>query len=68
MKDNMKETKPLEEPKYDKTARHIGGITYGGLRMYKDHYLKTGKKIYHPKHIDYPEFMKKFDEFCDNNG
>jgi len=35
--------------------------------MYKNHYLKTGKKIYHPKHIDYPEFMKKFDEFCDNN-
>ena len=63
----MKESKPLEEPKYDKTARHIGGITYGGLRMYKDHYVKTGKKIYHPKHIGYPEFMKKFDEFCEND-
>ena len=57
----------LDEPKYDKTARHIGGITYGGLRMYKDHYLKTGKKVYHPKHIGHQEFMKKFDEFCDND-
>ena len=58
---------PENEPKYDKTARHIGGITYGGLRMYKNHYLKTGKKVYHPKHIGNPEFMKKFDEFCEND-
>ena len=66
--ENYEEDKqPENEPKYDKTARHIGGITYGGLRMYKDHYVKTGKKVYHPKHIGNPEFMKKFDEFCEND-
>ena len=65
--DSEEEKQPENEPKYDKTARHIGGITYGGLRMYKDHYVKTGKKVYHPKHIGNPEFMKKFDEFCEND-
>ena len=48
-------------------ARQIGGVTIGGLRKYKDYYKKTGKKKYHEKHKDNPEFMKQFDEFCENN-
>jgi hypothetical protein len=31
---------------HDKTARHIGGITYGKLRDYKNYYLKYGKIRY----------------------
>lgn len=58
---------PLNEPLYDKTARHIGGITYGGLRMFKNHYIKTGEKVYHPKHKYNPEYMKQFDDFCEND-
>ena len=52
---------------YDTSARHIGPVTYGGLRMYKNHYLKTGEKVYHPKHQNQSELMKQFDEFCEND-
>ena len=58
---------PLNEPLYDKTARHIGGITYGGLRMFKNHYIKTGEKVYHPKHKNNGDYMKQFDDFCEND-
>ena len=65
--DEVPEIVPSNQILYDTTALHIGPVTYGGLIMYKKHYLKTGKKIYHPKHQNNHEWMKQFDEYCEND-
>jgi hypothetical protein len=58
---------PVDEPLYYKTTRHIGGVTYGGLRLLKNHYIETGEKVYHSKHKNNIEYMKEFDKFCEND-
>ena len=45
---------------YDKTARNIGGITYGKLRLYKNHYQKTGKIIIPDHYLNNEEYKKEF--------
>ena len=45
---------------YDKTARNIGGITYGKLRLYKNHYQKTGKIIIPDHYVNNEEYKKEF--------
>ena len=63
-KEKEKEKRQIQMPVlHDKTARHIGNITYGKLRLYKNHYLKTGKIIM-PEHYNmYEEFKTKYLEF-----
>ena len=48
---------------HDKTALHIGNITYGGLKMYKDHYQQTGKILMHPHFRDNEEYQRQFLEY-----
>jgi len=45
---------------HDKTARHIGGITYGKLRMYKNHYQKTGKILIPEHYKNNEEYKREF--------
>ena len=55
---------PIKEPiLYDTTARHIGGITYGKLRLYKNHYQKCGEVLIPKSFIDNDDYKKKFLEF-----
>jgi hypothetical protein len=63
-KEKEKEKRQIQIPVlHDKTARHIGNITYGKLRLYKNHYLKTGRIIM-PEHYNiYEEFKTKYLEF-----
>lgn len=48
---------------YDKTARNIGGITYGKLRMYKNHYQETGIIKIPEYYTVNEEYKQKFLEF-----
>lgn len=57
---------PIELKKpvlHDKTLRHIGNITYGKLRLYKNHFQKTGELTGPPTIIADEEDKKKFLEF-----
>ena len=48
---------------HDKTLRHIGNITYGKLRLYKNHFQKTGELTGPPTIMADEEDKKKFLEF-----
>lgn len=71
--DNVEENKiesqptpPVELKKpvlHDKTLRHIGNITYGKLRLYKNHFQKTGELTGPPTIMADEEDKKKFLEF-----
>jgi len=65
--DRLENKKDDNNEEIQTTFENIGGISLGGLRMYKNHFLQTGKKMYHPKHKGNIEFMKQFDEFCETN-
>jgi len=52
---------------HDKTARNIGGITYGGLLSYKNHYKRTGEIIAPGRFRDNDELLKQFTEFLKND-
>jgi hypothetical protein len=57
---------PIELKKpvlHDKTLRHIGNITYGKLRLYKNHFQKTGELTGPPTIMADEEDKKKFLEF-----
>jgi hypothetical protein len=54
-------------PLYDKTIRHIGGLSYGSLRRYKDHFLKTGFINVPERFISNEVLVKKFTEFLHND-
>jgi hypothetical protein len=59
-------TPPVELKKpvlHDKTLRHIGNITYGKLRLYKNHFQKTGELTGPPTIMADEEDKKKFLEF-----
>ena len=59
-------TLPVELKKpvlHDKTLRHIGNITYGKLRLYKNHFQKTGELTGPPTIMADEEDKKKFLEF-----
>lgn len=59
-------TPPIELKKpilHDKTLRHIGNITYGKLRLYKNHFQKTGELTGPPTIMADEEDKKKFLEF-----
>ena len=64
--ENFSDDEESEEKKsnipilYDKTARNIGGITYGKLRLYKNHYQKTGKIIIPDHYLTNEEYKKEF--------
>lgn len=48
---------------HDKTLRNIGNITYGKLRLYKNHFKKTGELTGPPTIMADEEDKKKFLEF-----
>ena len=48
---------------HDKTLRNIGNITYGKLRLYKNHFQKTGELTGPPTIMADEEDKKKFLEF-----
>ena len=48
---------------HDKTLRHIGNITYGKLRLYKNHFQKTGELTGPPTIMADEEDKKIFLEF-----
>ena len=59
-------TPPVELKKpvlHDKTLRNIGNITYGKLRLYKNHFQKTGELTGPPTIMADEEDKKKFLEF-----
>ena len=51
---------------HDKTLRNIGNITYGKLRLYKNHFQKTGELTGPPTIMADEEDKKKFLEFMQN--
>lgn len=68
VEENKIETQPapveLKKPVlHDKTLRHIGNITYGKLRLYKNHFQKTGELTGPPTIMADEEDKKKFLEF-----
>ena len=68
VKENKIESQPapveLKKPVlHDKTLRHIGNITYGKLRLYKNHFQKTGELTGPPTIMADEEDKKKFLEF-----
>ena len=68
VEENKIEPKPapveLKKPVlHDKTLRHIGNITYGKLRLYKNHFQKTGELTGPPTIMADEEDKKKFLEF-----
>jgi hypothetical protein len=68
VEENKIESRPapveLKKPVlHDKTLRHIGNITYGKLRLYKNHFQKTGELTGPPTIMADEEDKKKFLEF-----
>ena len=61
--ENKLENKIKKPILYDTTARHIGGITYGKLRMYKNHYQKTGKILIPDHYLNNEEYKTEFLHF-----
>jgi len=57
------ENKSKEPVLYDTTARHIGGITYGKLRLFKNHYQKNGEVLIPKAFLENDEYKKLFLEF-----
>lgn len=54
-------------PLYDKSIRHIGGLSYGSLRLYKNYFMETGIIKVPEKFIGNEILMKNFTDFLSNN-
>lgn len=54
-------------PLYDKTIRHIGGLSYGSLRRYKTHFLETDIIKVPERFIGNEMLVKKFTDFLHND-
>jgi hypothetical protein len=51
----------------DKTALHIGGMTYGKLILYKKHYQKTGEVKIPERFIQNKKLVDKFYEYIESD-
>jgi hypothetical protein len=52
---------------HDKTALHIGGMTYGKLILYKKHYQKTGEVKIPERFIQNKKLVDKFYEYIESD-
>ena len=52
---------------HDKTALHIGGMTYGKLILYKKHYQKTGEVKMPERFIQNKKLVDKFYEYIESD-
>jgi hypothetical protein len=52
---------------HDKTALHIGGMTYGKLVLYKKHYQKTGEVKIPERFLQNKKLVDKFYEYIESD-
>ena len=60
-------TRDQPYPLYDKTIRHIGGLSYGSLRRYKNYFLETGNIKVPERFVGNEILVKRFTDFLHND-
>jgi len=60
-------TRDQPYPLYDKTIRHIGGLSYGSLRRYKNYFLETGNIKVPERFVGNEALVKRFTDFLHND-
>jgi hypothetical protein len=60
-------TRDQPYPLYDKTIRHIGGLSYGSLRRYKNYFLETGNVKVPERFVGNETLVKRFTDFLHND-
>ncbi len=60
-------TRDQPYPLYDKTIRHIGGLSYGSLRRYKNYFQETGNVKVPERFIGNEVLVKRFTDFLHND-
>jgi hypothetical protein len=60
-------TRDQPYPLYDKTIRHIGGLSYGSLRRYKNYFLETGNVKVPERFVGNEALVKRFTDFLHND-
>ena len=60
-------TRDQPYPLYDKTIRHIGGLSYGSLRRYKNYFQETGNVKVPERFVGNEVLVKRFTDFLHND-
>lgn len=60
-------TRDQPYPLYDKTIRHIGGLSYGSLRRYKNYFQETGNIKVPERFVGNEVLVKRFTDFLHND-